>query len=218
VGSELPRNRYGGRSAEERRAERRERMLAAGLELYGTQGYAAATVERLCELAGLSTRQFYEEYDHRNQVLLDLYDEVNDRAAMAVTEVAMQALGDGLDFDVQELIRRSLAAYLKVTVDDQRWAQVVYVTIVGVSPQIEQHRRERRHAWAVMLSQLAEAGAERGRIPRRDFHLTMTAFVGAVHGLVLDWCQSDPRPPLDDVTETLTHLLFSALTAPASRT
>jgi AcrR family transcriptional regulator len=214
VGSELPRNRYGGRSAEERRAERRERLLAAGLELYGTQGYAAATVERLCELARVSTRQFYEEYEHRNQVLLDLYDDVNDRAGDAVAEVAMQLLSQESHFDVEELIRRPLTAYLKVAVDDLRWAHLVYVTIVGVSPQIERHRRERRNAWAARLARLAEAAAERGTIPRRDFDLTMMAFVGAVHGLVLDWCQSDPRPPLDDVTETLTHLLFSALSAP----
>ena len=49
-----PRRGYGGRSAAERRAERRERLLAAGLELFGTRGYAATSIERLCAAASVS--------------------------------------------------------------------------------------------------------------------------------------------------------------------
>src|SRR3954468_8883804 len=45
---ELPARVYGGRSAADRRAERRERLLAAGLELIGNDGYAATSIEKLC--------------------------------------------------------------------------------------------------------------------------------------------------------------------------
>jgi len=212
---EPPQNRYGGKSAAERRALRREKLLAAGLELHGTEGYAAASIERICELAGLSTRQFYEEFDHRDQVLIDLYDEVNDRTTAAVTEVVTRALEEQPRIDIRELIRRTLETYIKITTDDPRWAQLVYATIVGVNPQIEQHRQEHLNAIATRLCELADDCADRGYIPRQDFGLTMRAFTGAVHGLVHDWCQSDPRPPLEDVTETLTHMLFSTVsTAP----
>ena len=37
--------RYGGKTAPQRRAERRERLMDSGLELFGTQGFAATTIE-----------------------------------------------------------------------------------------------------------------------------------------------------------------------------
>jgi AcrR family transcriptional regulator len=68
------RRAYGGRSAEDRRAERRERLMSAGLELFGNEGYAAASIERLCAQAGVSTRNFYEEFASREDLLMRLHD------------------------------------------------------------------------------------------------------------------------------------------------
>ena len=38
---------YGGRTATQRRAERRQRLMTAALELFGTEGYPATSIERL---------------------------------------------------------------------------------------------------------------------------------------------------------------------------
>ncbi|MET9872235.1 TetR/AcrR family transcriptional regulator, partial [Streptomyces sp. NPDC006386] len=50
-----PTGRYGGKTAEERQAERRRRFLDAALHLFGdTPGFRATTVAALSEAAGLS--------------------------------------------------------------------------------------------------------------------------------------------------------------------
>src|SRR6266536_445680 len=46
--------RYRGRLPDERRAERRRRLLGAGLELFGTVGYHGTSIERLCAQAGVN--------------------------------------------------------------------------------------------------------------------------------------------------------------------
>src|SRR5262245_52497115 len=79
-----PTGRYGGRSAAERQSERRRRFLDAGLEMFGRTGYRATAVAALCETAGLSTRQFYEEFRTLEDVLAELHLEVNDHAERAV--------------------------------------------------------------------------------------------------------------------------------------
>ncbi|MGZ6827110.1 MAG: TetR/AcrR family transcriptional regulator, partial [Mycobacteriales bacterium] len=66
---------YGGRSEEERRADRRARLVAAGLELFGTEGWAGATIERLCAGAGVATRSFYEEFSSREALLRAVYED-----------------------------------------------------------------------------------------------------------------------------------------------
>ncbi len=65
---------YRGRSPEERRAERRERLLEAGLKLFGGEGYAATSIERLCAHARVTARHFYEEFPTREALLLAVFD------------------------------------------------------------------------------------------------------------------------------------------------
>ncbi|WP_433337907.1 TetR/AcrR family transcriptional regulator [Spirillospora sp. CA-294931] len=209
-----PRGRYAGRTATERRAERRERFLAAGLELYGTEGYAAASTERLCAAAGLSTRQFYEEFTNRDEVLLELYDRINDEATAAVTETVRAAEERGAGID--ELIRDGLRAYVTTTASDLRRAQIAFVAVVGVSQAIEKHRLERRARWVDLICEVADAAARRGQVPHRDNRLVVTAFNGATNELVHTWCLSEPKAPLDDIVEALARLLIGALVLPDS--
>ncbi|EPJ39818.1 hypothetical protein STAFG_3128 [Streptomyces afghaniensis 772] len=77
-----PTGRYGGKTAEERQAERRRRFLDAALQLFGdTPGFRATTVAALSEAAGLSTRQFYEEFRTLEDVLAALRRTVAARRA-----------------------------------------------------------------------------------------------------------------------------------------
>ena len=47
---------YGGLAPEDRAAARRARFIEAGIELFGTQGFRAATVRGVCAAAGLTDR------------------------------------------------------------------------------------------------------------------------------------------------------------------
>src|SRR4051812_44502026 len=71
---------YGGRSADERDAERRQRLLDAAHDLIGTVGYAATTIEQICKRATVSTRHFYLRYSSKEDVFLDLYRSITEEA------------------------------------------------------------------------------------------------------------------------------------------
>jgi hypothetical protein len=45
--------RHAGKDADERADERRERLLDAGLALFGTQGFASSSIEAICSQARL---------------------------------------------------------------------------------------------------------------------------------------------------------------------
>ncbi len=49
---------YRGISPSERRAQRRERLLEAGLQLFGTDGYADSSIRAVCTQASLNSRYF----------------------------------------------------------------------------------------------------------------------------------------------------------------
>ncbi|MFF3288708.1 TetR family transcriptional regulator [Streptomyces sp. NPDC003023] len=88
--------RYGGRGAAERQQERRSRLVDAGLEVFGTVGYAAASVRQLCREAGLTERYFYESFQGREELLRAVYDrliEEVETAAFSAAEAAGRAVG-----------------------------------------------------------------------------------------------------------------------------
>ena len=59
---------------EQRTAERRERFLEAGLNIFGNEGFHAATVRKICKEAGLTDRYFYESYSSMEALLIEVYE------------------------------------------------------------------------------------------------------------------------------------------------
>jgi AcrR family transcriptional regulator len=72
---------YGGVSAGVRLAVRRQKLLDAGLELFGTRGIAATGVGDVCDQAGLTKRYFYESFQTINELAVAVFDQVTGRLA-----------------------------------------------------------------------------------------------------------------------------------------
>lgn len=188
VKSEVRRS-YAGLSALDRRAERRERLMNAGLELFGGFGYAGTSIERLCTAAAVSTRNFYEEFPGREALLMALHDRVMQRAAEAVAE-ALDRIGD---VPIPERIGVGFRCYITHTAGDPRWARIAYVEVVGVSAAVERNRAAWRAKCAGILIGEANRSVARGETKPRDFGLTALAIVGAINELVHHWSlQRDP--------------------------
>src|SRR3954454_21644583 len=81
---------YGGLAADERSAQRRARLLEAGLDLLGSEGWAATTVTAVCTRARLTPRDFYESFRDRYELVVAICDGI-------VAEVVERARG-GLGF------------------------------------------------------------------------------------------------------------------------
>ena len=52
------------------------RRIEAGIELFGTRGYANTPVKAICEEAGLTERYFYEAFDDREDLLDEIFTAV----------------------------------------------------------------------------------------------------------------------------------------------
>lgn len=200
--------RYAGRSTAERRADRRARILDAGLRLFGTQGYLATSIESLCATAAVSTRSFYEEFGSREELLRALHDAANTQALASVT-AALAAAGD-LPGDRATAAAR---AFVGVMTPDPRWSRIAYVEIVGLSPAMEAQRREWMARWAELIEREGLHLAAHGHAPHRSFALTAVGLVGAVNELLSHWL-SQPHPgDVEDLVAELVRLLVAGLVA-----
>lgn len=167
-------------------AQRRTRLIDAALELFGTQGYASTPIERLCTVANVSTRSFYEDMGSREVLLIALVERVS---AVALAE-AMASLTRNRGASLSVRVIDAFRAYLAVTCADHRSARVLYVEVVGVSPVVEQWRREQRRVLAGLLIGEARDAVERGEIKSRRFDLFALAVIGSVHALAQELVQA----------------------------
>jgi AcrR family transcriptional regulator len=111
---------YRGVSADDRRADRRSRLLEACLDLIGEDGVAEVTAEGTAARAGLSKRYFYESFADRDALLVAASDEV----FAAVRSAILQRLVEYGDASVEERIRATVATLVKAMTADSRSARL----------------------------------------------------------------------------------------------
>jgi AcrR family transcriptional regulator len=169
---------YGGKTAEERRAERRARLVQAGFELFGTQGYANTSVRALLRHAGLQDRYFAESFASLEELLVAVYDEIRDVAFKDFVDAAGSAVMPA------ERLRRMIDANTRKFEEDPRFARITMLEIFGAGPLAEQHRQKGlRQSTAIVADVLPPLLPGRGL----DRDAVATAIVVGVNGLFMDW-------------------------------
>jgi AcrR family transcriptional regulator len=207
---------YGGESAADRLAGRRDRLLDAGLELFGTDGAAGTTVRRVCAAAKLTPRYFYESFEDLDALLIAVFERVAAEAAQAVLEALAVAPAD----DARERSRVVIGAFVRDLTDDPRRARVAFVEAVG-----NQALMQRRFETVRMFSRLTaeEGGAFYGAGADDDPIVAMTAslLVGGLAELLLTWLDGSlavgREQLIDDFSELFVATGESAVAIAARR-
>lgn len=204
LAAQAPR-RYRGITASERRAQRRERLLQSGLELFGTKGYANTSIRAVCDAASINSRYFYESFSSREDLLFAVYERIVIEIVARTTE-ATTNLGT-----VKEQARAGLRAGWTILTEDRRKARVIALEVVGVSDRLERMRRDTRHALADLTAKNALSLGDAGMRLRLDPVLTARSLIGGVVEILVDWINEDLDASADEIVEHFTRL-FTAVT------
>ncbi|MBB6241488.1 TetR/AcrR family transcriptional regulator [Rhodanobacter sp. MP1X3] len=200
--------RYRSRTTAERRTERRDKLIEAATEAFASDGYSNTSIEQLCSMAGISARNFYEEFGSKEELLHALYDDINVRAIEAAASSLAKA--DPLDFKARA--GAGVTAYLKTMTADRRMARIAHIESVGVSAAMEAHRQAALNVFASLIKQEADRLAKIKLAPKRDFSLTAIALVGAIRGLAVASVTPGDKPQsLEKIAAEATHLIVAAI-------
>jgi AcrR family transcriptional regulator len=206
-GTAAPR-RWRGLERDERDAQRRRRLLDAGLELFGTAGYGATSIEALCAKANVATRSLYELFGGRDQLLVALYDEL----IAEIGEGVWAALDQDSD-DLRKLVRDGVAAYLEPLVADERKGRVTQLEVVGISGDLETHRREAIRAFAAGIDERLERWQQRGLVEVRSGGLLTLVMSGGASEVLVDHLITPKRRrrPVRELVDELTRIWLLVL-------
>ena len=196
--------RYRGITASERSAGRREQLMEAGLQLFGTHGYARTSARALSAEASLNSRYFYESFSGREELLYEVYV----RILTEISTLAAEAVGAADTLEGKA--RAGLRAGWTVVTEDPRKARIVALEVVGVSDRLDQLRRDMRHALADMTAKQALSLADENVRFVLDPVLTTRALMGGVSEVLVDWINGDVDASVDEVVEHFTRLFTAA--------
>ena len=120
------RRRFSGLAPDERRAQRRQLLLATGFDLLASEGWSGTSVRAICAANDLNPRYFYESFDNLDALVIAVYDRLLDE----LRDQLVHAL-DGAPPDVPSQIGAAVEAVVSFVLDDRRRARVLYVEPLG---------------------------------------------------------------------------------------
>jgi AcrR family transcriptional regulator len=197
---------YRGVDAADRVAERRSRLLNAGLDLLGSDhpDIAGLTVRGVCRQAGVAPRYFYESFTDKDEFVSDVFDwAIGDLAA--TTQAAVAAVPPS------EQTRAGIANLVRTISGDARVGRLLFSTQLA-DPVIVRKRAESSALFAVLSGQHA-VNALRARANDRMKAGAHFA-VGGVAQTISAWLAQDVRMEEEPFVELLASLL-DELTEPA---
>lgn len=189
--------RYAGMSADDRTAERRARLMEAGLEVFSSVGAAGATMTAICARAKLTERYFYESFGSRDELLRAVVDAVSEE----IKDTALRALHSPAG-SVEERVRRAIEAFVAVLTDDRRKGRVAMIESLAVDA-LRTHRRESMREFARLVADQARELYGDRAWPEPRSEITGLLFIGGLAELVVAWLN-------DEIDVTPSHIVDAA--------
>jgi AcrR family transcriptional regulator len=190
---------YRGVEAAERLATRRNRLMAAGLDLLGAeqQDISALTVRGICRRAGLGARYFYESFTDKDEFVGRVFDRVIADLA-ATTQASVAAVPS------REQTRAGMANIVRTIAGDARIGRLLFSTQLA-DPVIVRKRAESSALFAMLSGQYA---GDALRMPANDRIKAGAHFaVGGVGQTISAWLAGDVQLEPDQLVDQLATLL-----------
>jgi AcrR family transcriptional regulator len=167
--------RYRGLSAEERKADQRERLVRAAINEFSKRGYHRTSVEDIVRSAHTSRTAFYAFFDNR------------EAAMYAALQASLRGLLDAVRTNLEaagpekSLIETGVTAFVGYLVSDPAAARILLLEGIGTSPEVNALRaRVRRQVSTAVRDIWADYDPEAASSPQA------TAVAVGVFGLLLE--------------------------------
>ena len=205
--SQTKERQFKGLSLTERKQARREKLIEAGIEAYGTHGFFAVTVKDICNEAKLTERYFYESFKKSDELFQTIFLTLIDQLQHNVMQAIMQA-----STDPRKMIESGLTALLTTLKDNPRMARIIYIDAMLVQ---ELHNQATIHETMLRFDRMIHAFVMlmMPHIDRseREISLVATGLNGYVTQIAIRWVVSGFKQSMQEVLSSCSIVFLSLL-------
>ena len=190
-----PLRRYAGASAEERKKQRRERLIEAAFDVFGREGYRNTTMRLICAQARLTERYFYEHFSTIDDVFVAVHRR---QSAIVSQRIMAEVIQHGSDS--KSATRAGLHAFFLFIKEDRRRAQILLVDAItsGMANPLNMQAKVASYA------DFVRAGIKNSHPTLKldlDVDLVIAGFVGMIIQTGAMWVQRDCDLPIESVVD-----------------
>jgi AcrR family transcriptional regulator len=187
------RGRWSGVPLESRLALRRDDLVAAGVQLLGSDSGPALTVRAVCRKAALTERYFYESFSDRDEFVRAVYDDVCARAMATLISATTP--------------REAVEQFVALMVDDPVRGRVLLLT-----PTMEPVLTQSGAEWMPNFIALLQRKLSRIGDPVLQ-RLVATSLIGALTGLFIAYLNGQLGVTRERFIDYCVDLLLSTAAA-----
>jgi AcrR family transcriptional regulator len=187
------------RSQEERRSATRAALLAAGLELFATRGFAAVPAEEIVRTAGVTRGAMYHHFTDKTELFAAVFEDLEAQIAddlastladVPADDVVAQGISAFLDICARPEVLRIALTDAPAALGWERWREI-----------------ERRHGLGLVNELLAQRRADAGlNVPPFLGQVVLSAVIEAA---LLIAHADDPAGAREDAEASLGALFAS---------
>ncbi|WP_326837945.1 TetR/AcrR family transcriptional regulator [Amycolatopsis rhabdoformis] len=193
----MPGRTWAGTTLDDRKAARRDQLVAAGLDLLGAEGSPAVSVRAVCRHAHLTERYFYESFADREELVAAVYEHVGEQARQALVDAVRDSP------DPRPRAEQAVRAFVELIVDDPRRGRVLLLAPL-TDPALTRRGRHLLPAFAALVGEQLSHGDETGR------QLVAIGLVGALSNVFIAYLDGTLRVSRERLVAHCVRLVLGA--------
>ena len=204
---------FKGLSLTERKEARREKLIEAGIAMYGTQGFFSVTVKDVCNEAKLTERYFYESFKKSEELFQTVFLKMIEKMQTCLTQAVLMAAPEP-----KNMVTVGLSALLSAIKDDPRMARIIYIDAMlvqdlhnqtTIQETLTQFDRIIQAFMMITMPNAPQSGEE--------VSLMATGLNGYVTHIIIRWVSEGFKQPLEDVLAACCAVFLSFIETTAKK-
>ncbi len=197
---------FKGLSLAERKQARREKLIEAGIQAYGTHGFFSVTVKDICNEAKLTERYFYESFQKSEQLFQSIFLKQIEILQSTMMQAIVQASPNP-----RKMVTAGLSALFNLLKNDPRLARIIYIDATLVQ---ELHKqaiiRETMNKFDRMIQAFVMSLMPQIPQAEQEISLVATGLNGYVTQVARRWVIGEFKQSQDEIVAAC-ELVFIAL-------
>ncbi len=208
-----PGRRFRGLAPDERRRQRRQQLIDAGLRTFGSRGFHAVGVREVCVEAHLTERYFYESFSNREELFQAVYEHAIEIVRKAIVDAILLHSQAG---EPRLMARAALRAFLETLRDDPLLPRILLIDSLSIDAKVSAESRRATQSFSDLVAELVSGLFH--ELPQHgvDARLLADGLVGSTLYIVMRWAFGGFAEPLETILEHCV-MFYDAMIGDAER-
>lgn len=204
--SKKPERLYSGQAPTERRTQRRQKLISAGYELFGSIGFNQTKVDQVCARAGVGIRSIYAEFENLEGLFKAVYDQVTVQAYTAVED----AMAANANSAASERLTLCIQTYLHQMLEDPRRGRIVSIESSRLDQLLGTYRNQALNKFANLIASIP-ASLKDGF--DGDIRIWSLLLAGGMNETVIDCVLAEVAPDIETLSLEISKIYLRTLNA-----